>query len=128
MSLCTPTLKSAVPPLYVIMECCAWRGSAMVKTSITRDVIESRGLDSPSVPLSCNDSGQIVQCSRTRASVTKQYNAILTKWRNAVWLGQLLRAWRKVIAAYRRVYYRHSVAYLGGGACPAPLWCGGLTA
>jgi len=46
-------------------------------------------------PLSYTDSGQVVHMC---TSATKQYNLVLAKGGDALWLGRQQWAWQKVIA------------------------------
>ena len=51
-------------------------------------VIERSRVRLPPSPLPSNNSGQVVQCSHPCASVTKQYNLVPAKGRDALQLGR----------------------------------------
>jgi len=53
-------------------------------------VIERSWVQNPAVPLTCNNYGHVVQFTHMCLcyGVTKQYNLVLAKGNNAVWLAK----------------------------------------
>ena len=90
-----------------------WLGGRVVREPDLRST--GRGFESR--PLRCRVQPW-VSCLYTCAPVTKQYNLVPANGR----LGREPRAWRKVMAAYRRAYgFSHPRAdWRGQGSAPEP--------